>query len=133
MTETPADDQPGFAAEEPEHCHDCHRFIRPGQTYYLTIEQAVVFPDCVGAAEPVRLGVRTWPGSHAKLDAIAGMLGQASIGTMGISPRILDWRPKNPAPCLEAGARACPRAEVNSPWAQTVRIYSLPDVWVTAL
>jgi hypothetical protein len=25
MTETPSDDQPGFVAEELEHCHACYR------------------------------------------------------------------------------------------------------------
>jgi hypothetical protein len=25
----PNDDQPGFAAEEPEHCHACYRLIQP--------------------------------------------------------------------------------------------------------
>ncbi len=25
MTNTPADDQPGFVAEEPEHCFACYR------------------------------------------------------------------------------------------------------------
>ena len=24
MTDTPNDDQPGFVAEEPEHCHACY-------------------------------------------------------------------------------------------------------------
>jgi hypothetical protein len=42
MTSTPTDDQPGFVAEEPEHCHACYRLIRPGQTYYLTIGQAIL-------------------------------------------------------------------------------------------
>ena len=39
MTETLTDDKPGFVAEEPEHCHACHRLIQPGQTYYLTAGQ----------------------------------------------------------------------------------------------
>ena len=42
MPETPTDDLPGFVAGEPEHCHDCYRLIRPGQTYFLTIEQAIL-------------------------------------------------------------------------------------------
>ena len=42
MTETPNDDKPGFVAEEPEHCHACYRLIQPGQTYYLTIGQAIL-------------------------------------------------------------------------------------------
>jgi hypothetical protein len=42
MTDTPTDDLPGFVAEEPEHCHDCYRLIRPGQKYFLTIVQAVI-------------------------------------------------------------------------------------------
>ena len=50
MTEIPTDDQPGFVAEEPEHWHDCYRLIRTGQRYFLTIEQAVVGPDCMGAS-----------------------------------------------------------------------------------
>ena len=41
MTETPTDDQPGFVAEKPEHCHACYRLIEPGQTYCLTIGQAI--------------------------------------------------------------------------------------------
>jgi hypothetical protein len=55
MTETPADDQPGFVAEEPEHCHDCYWLIRPGQGYFLTIEQAVVCPDCAKKGDAIRL------------------------------------------------------------------------------
>ena len=45
MTHTPTDDQPGFIAEQPEHCFACYRLIRPGQTYYLTIEHEVLC-DC---------------------------------------------------------------------------------------
>jgi hypothetical protein len=55
MTGTPTDDLPGFVAEEPEHCDDCYWLIGPGQRYFLTIEQAVVCPDCVGAADAIRL------------------------------------------------------------------------------
>ena len=55
MTKSPTDDLPGFVADEPEHCHDCYRLIRPGQRYFLTIEQAVVYPDCVRAVDAIRL------------------------------------------------------------------------------
>jgi hypothetical protein len=55
MTKNPTDDQPGFLAEHPEHCHDCYRLIRPGQSYFLRMEQAVVCPDCIGAADAIRL------------------------------------------------------------------------------
>jgi hypothetical protein len=30
MTDTPTADQPGFVAEEPEHCRACYRLIQPG-------------------------------------------------------------------------------------------------------
>lgn len=33
MTETPNDDNPGFVANESEHCFACFRLICPGQTY----------------------------------------------------------------------------------------------------
>ena len=46
MTKTAANDQPGFVAEKPEHCFACFRLIRPGQTYYLTIEHEVLCADC---------------------------------------------------------------------------------------
>ena len=46
MTETPNDDIPGFVAKEPEHCFACFRLIRPGQTYYLTIDGTVLCEDC---------------------------------------------------------------------------------------
>ena len=53
MTETPNDDTPGFVAEEPEHCFACFRLIRPGQTYYLTIEHNGDPNPCCGLAIPV--------------------------------------------------------------------------------
>jgi hypothetical protein len=39
MTKTPTDDQPGFVAEEPEHCHAGYLLIQAGETYYLTVGQ----------------------------------------------------------------------------------------------
>jgi len=38
MSDIPNDDKPGFVAEKPEHCFACYRLIRPGQTYYLTVD-----------------------------------------------------------------------------------------------
>ena len=55
MTDTPTDDQPGFAAEEPEHCHDCYRLIRRGERYFPTIEQAVVCPDWIRGADAIHV------------------------------------------------------------------------------
>jgi hypothetical protein len=46
MPNIPTDDQPGFVAERPEHCFACYRLIRPGQTYYLTVEHEVLSADC---------------------------------------------------------------------------------------
>jgi hypothetical protein len=40
---TPTADLPGFVAEEPERCRNCYRLIRPGQGYFLTIEQAYLY------------------------------------------------------------------------------------------
>jgi hypothetical protein len=55
MTETPNDDKPGFVAEEPVHCFTCFRLIRPGQTYYLTIEHEVLCADCALVDEVIRV------------------------------------------------------------------------------
>ena len=55
MTDAPTDDQPGFVAEEPGHCHACYRLIKPDQTYYLTIGQAILCEGCVGAADAIRV------------------------------------------------------------------------------
>ena len=55
MTETPNDDQPGFVAEEPEHCDSCHRLIWPGQTYFLTIGQAILCEGCIRTADAIRV------------------------------------------------------------------------------
>jgi hypothetical protein len=46
---------PGFVAEEPEHCFVCYRLIRPGQTYYLTIEGIVHCEDCALSEGVIRV------------------------------------------------------------------------------
>jgi hypothetical protein len=45
MIETPTEDQPGFVAEDPQHCHGCYRLMRSGQECFLPIEQAMVCSD----------------------------------------------------------------------------------------
>ncbi len=55
MTDTHDDDKPGFVAEEPEHCFACYRLIRPGQTYYLTIEFEVLCEDCALSEGVIRV------------------------------------------------------------------------------
>ena len=50
MSDIPNDDIPGFVAEKPEHCFACYRLIKPGQTYYLTIEGIVYCEDCALSA-----------------------------------------------------------------------------------
>ena len=55
MTNAPNDDQPGFVAEEPEHCHACYRLIQPGQTYYLAVGQAILCEGCIRTADAVRV------------------------------------------------------------------------------
>jgi hypothetical protein len=70
MTETPTDDLPGFVAEEAERCRDCYRLIRAGQRIFLTIEQALVYPDCVTMADAIRLsgGVTVVVGAERLLE-----------------------------------------------------------------
>ena len=55
MTHTHDDDKPGFVAEEPEHCFACYRLIRPGQIYYLTIENIVHCEDCALSQGVIRV------------------------------------------------------------------------------
>jgi hypothetical protein len=55
MADTPIDDQPGFVAEEPEHCDACYRLIQPGQTHYLTIGQAILCEGCIRTADAFRV------------------------------------------------------------------------------
>jgi hypothetical protein len=55
MTENPKDDQPGFVAEELQHSHACYRLIQPGQTYYLTIGQAILCEGCIRSADGIRV------------------------------------------------------------------------------
>ena len=55
MIEIPVDDQPGFAAEKPEHCHACYRLIQPGQTYHLTIGNAILCGDRMKDTDAIRV------------------------------------------------------------------------------
>jgi hypothetical protein len=55
MTAISPDDQPGFVAETPEHCHACYRLILSGQTYYLTIENTVLCTDCALSEGVIRV------------------------------------------------------------------------------
>jgi hypothetical protein len=55
MTDTPNNDNPGFVAQRPEHCHACFRLICPGDTYYLTIAQDVLCADCALVEEIIRV------------------------------------------------------------------------------
>ena len=64
MTQTPTDDRPGFVADEPKHCHACVRLIQPGQTYYLTIGQAILCEECTRTADAIR-STDAWSGSTA--------------------------------------------------------------------
>jgi hypothetical protein len=77
MTDTPTDDQPGFIAEEPEHCFACYRLIRPGQTYYLTIEQEVLCADC--ALDEGVIRVREDLALEVKRDRLVVRRGQAKV------------------------------------------------------
>ena len=55
MSDIPNDDQSGFVAKKPEHCFACYRLIRPGQTYYLTIEGIVHCEDCALSEGVIRI------------------------------------------------------------------------------
>jgi hypothetical protein len=41
--------------KEPEHCFACYRLIRPGQSYYLTIEGIVHCEDCALSEGVIRV------------------------------------------------------------------------------
>jgi hypothetical protein len=45
MPNTSHDDQPGFVAEQPEHCFACYHLIKTDQIYYLTIDEEVLCAD----------------------------------------------------------------------------------------
>ena len=77
MTGTPNDDQPGFVAEEPEHCFACFRLIQPGQTYYLTMEQEVLCADRALVEEVVR--VRDDLAVEIKRDRLLIQRGKAEV------------------------------------------------------
>jgi hypothetical protein len=47
MTQTLDRDVPALRATDPEHCLDCLRLIRPGETYHLGKDGTVLCPNCV--------------------------------------------------------------------------------------
>jgi hypothetical protein len=55
MRETTTYHQPRFVAEEPENFRDRYRLIRPGQTHFVTIEEAVLCPGWIKAEDAIRL------------------------------------------------------------------------------
>jgi hypothetical protein len=77
MPRLPDDDQPGFAAEEPVHCYACLRLIRPGQTYYLTIEHEVLCADC--ALDEGVIRVRDDLAVEVKRDRLLVRRGEAGV------------------------------------------------------
>ena len=77
MFVTPTDDTPGFAAEKPEHCHAYFRLIRPGQTYYLTLEQEVLCADCALGEGLIR--VRDDLAVEVKSDRLVVRRGKAEV------------------------------------------------------
>ena len=48
MAESPAHAVPARTATERDHCLDCFRLIRPGETYHLGNDDTVLCPNCVG-------------------------------------------------------------------------------------
>ena len=77
MTHTHDDDKPGFVADEPEHCFACYRLIRPGQTYYLTIENMVHCEDCALSERVIR--VREDLAVEVKRDRLLIQRGKAEV------------------------------------------------------
>jgi hypothetical protein len=77
MTETPNDAKPGFVAKKPGHCFACFRLIRPGQTYYLTIEHEVLGADCALIEDVIR--VREDSVVKVKRDRLLIQRGEAEV------------------------------------------------------
>jgi hypothetical protein len=46
MTQDLASDTLALIATEPEHCIDCFRLIRPGETYHQGKDNTVLCPTC---------------------------------------------------------------------------------------
>ena len=84
MSDIPNDDNPGFVAERPEHCSACYRLIRPGQTYYLTIEGIVHCEDCALSEDVIR--VREDLAVEVKRDRPAIFSGIADSRRIGAQP-----------------------------------------------
>ena len=47
MTQVAASHTIALTATQPEHCLDCFRLIRPGETYHLGRDDTVLCPNCV--------------------------------------------------------------------------------------
>ena len=47
MTRALSRDTNALIATDPEHCLDCFRLIRPGETYYQGKDDTVLCPNCV--------------------------------------------------------------------------------------
>ena len=77
MRDIPNDDKPGFVAEKPEHCFACYRLIRPGHTYYLTIDGIVHCEDCALAQGVIR--VRENLAVEVKRDRLLVRRGKAEV------------------------------------------------------
>jgi len=77
VTQPSTDDQPGFIAEQPEHCFACYRLISAGQTYFLTIEQKVLCEDCALSEGVIR--VREDLAVEVKRDRLLVRRGQAEV------------------------------------------------------
>jgi hypothetical protein len=60
-----------------EHCFACYRLIRPGQTYYLTIEHEVLCADCALDEKVIR--VRDDLAIEVKRDRLVVRRGKAEV------------------------------------------------------
>ena len=150
MTGTPNDDQPGFVSEHPEHCFACYRPIRPGQVYYLTIEQEALCADCALDEGSIRVRddlvvevkrdqllvqraeaeVEVFPG---EIRHLVNALVEAASGShrgrpgAGSNPResARRWIPGRP-PTLPPRAGAAPAAARRRRWQRSAR-RAVPD------
>jgi hypothetical protein len=63
-----------FTATQPEHCLDCFRLIRSGETYYQSEDGTVLYPSVVlGMGAP-----RSWARRHL-VCALSGAAGRSKL------------------------------------------------------